>query len=168
MTKLFHQSQNGFTLIELLIGIALSAILLIGLTITVIQLIQIPPVTSNNIAVIRNLDTAGSWFIRDFQSTSTTDLPASVTLIPTGNGSPSLNITQFLENGSASGSQITYTIDLNNSLIRHNITDGTSVIIANDITRVQYTTGTNSITITATIDTTTKTRSYQISSRVTN
>jgi prepilin-type N-terminal cleavage/methylation domain-containing protein len=164
MIKVFNK-EHGFTLIELLVGIAISAILLVGLTITTIQIIKVPPVTGNNIAIIRNLDTAGSWFVRDFQSTSNSNLPASVTLYPSGNGFPALTITQFIEAGSSV--EITYTIDLNNRLIRNNLTDGTTAVIANNITQVQYTTGTNSITITATLDNATETRNYQISSRVT-
>jgi prepilin-type N-terminal cleavage/methylation domain-containing protein len=164
MIEVFNR-ERGFTLIELVIGIAISAVLLVGLTITTIQIIKVPPVTGNNIAIIRNIDTAGSWFVRDFQSTSTSNLPASVTLYPSGSGSPVLAITQFIE--AESSVEITYTIDLNNRLLRNNLTDGTTAVIANNITQVQYTTGTNSITITATLDNSTETRSYQISSRVT-
>jgi prepilin-type N-terminal cleavage/methylation domain-containing protein len=164
MMKSCCKNSRGFTLVELVGGLAISAIILSGLAATAIQMVKLSPVINNRIAAVRNLDAASTWFMRDFQSTSTSNLPASVVLSPAEDGIPNLTITQSLS--AANDTLIEYTIDSNHNLIRNNITSGTAAIVATSISQVQYTTGNNQISITATIGTVTETRSYQVLSRV--
>jgi prepilin-type N-terminal cleavage/methylation domain-containing protein len=165
MMRSFCKRSRGFTLIELVVSLAIGAVLLIGLTTTAMQVIKNSQLTSARTVVVRNVDTTGAWFVRDFQSTSMSQLPPSVVLIPTSNGTPSLTINQSLL--SASDTQIRYTIDATNHLFRNNVTSGTTLMIASNISQVQYITGSNTITVISTSGTVTTTRSYQISSRVT-
>jgi type II secretory pathway pseudopilin PulG len=142
-------------MIELLVVMVVSAIIMVGLTDTVVQLIKTEHVASDSMVAIRSLDTAGDWFIRDFESVSGSSLPSSVALTP---GTSSLVLTQSIS--AKNDTTVTYTINSIGQLLRN------SSVIASNISQVVYTQSTDTITVTSNIGTVTKTRSYQVTSRV--
>jgi prepilin-type N-terminal cleavage/methylation domain-containing protein len=151
------RASRGFTLIEILIALAIAGVIVGEFSAIFVRLAQTGSFDVNQANVARNLDTAGAWFIKDFQEASASHLPSSVTLTPTANGTPSLTITQYL---TASPTTVTYTIDSNGNLLRN------GTVIGVNISQVQYITGSNSITVTSTAGTLSETRTYQIDSRV--
>ena len=65
------KDQRGFTLIELMIAIAITALIVVGLTITIFQLFGGHAQSSGEMTVIRQVQNAGYHISRDAQMTWT-------------------------------------------------------------------------------------------------
>jgi prepilin-type N-terminal cleavage/methylation domain-containing protein len=163
--------RRAFSLIEMSIAIAISAIVLVVLTATISQFVKVNASNLNNEKAIRNLDTTGIWFVRDFGAASDLTLnPGNVALNPT-NGA-AITIKQSLQD--LNDTTIVYNVDANGNLMRQ-VTNSegtkTSSIGAN-ISSVQYLGGTGAstskINITSTVRTNSVTRTYNVMTRITN
>jgi prepilin-type N-terminal cleavage/methylation domain-containing protein len=131
LNQLIHKS-SGFTMIETLVAVAITGIIIAGLTSGIFQITGLSQSEKNELIVIRDLDTAGNWFVRDF--VPATSIPASVTLTP---GHNMLSITQSVE--TTGNTVVIYTIDSNQELLR---TSGSvSTLVAIKISEVEYTLG---------------------------
>lgn len=62
-----HKDQGGFTVIELLVAIALSSIVVVGLTMTIFNLYGGYFRSSGEMTVVRHAQQAGYWISRDVQ-----------------------------------------------------------------------------------------------------
>ena len=156
---LFRNCQ-GFTLTEMLVAMAITGIILGGLATTIVQLTKVSQRDSDRITAIRNLDTAGSWFIRDLQPAQS-PLPTSVALNP---GSNTLTINQSVL--APSDTTVSYSVNGTKQLQR---TGGSHTsIVADHIESVAYSSGSpNTVQITAIVGNTTVTRTYKALSRIT-
>lgn len=162
LTNLYHNKQ-GFTLVEIIVALAISVLIVTGLSSTTMQLINNSQSNNNRMTAIRNLDTAGLWFVRDFEAVSA--YPGSITLLPnTGN----ITIGQSIL--TEDDTTVIYSIDANGNLIRHTTT--TNSIIGTNIKSIQYTSGTNDspikLTLTSKVGTNEVSRTVQVKTRIVN
>jgi prepilin-type N-terminal cleavage/methylation domain-containing protein len=157
-TKSRLHDCRGFGLIETLIAVVVAGIIITGLVVGIGQLSRIPRDNSNKITLVRNLDIAGNWFIRDFESAYIA--PVSATLSP---GVSTLEITQSVNN--RMDTPISYHINPGGELIRTG--GGANSIIAANITSVNYSTSTPAtLEISSSAGSATLTRTYQVPSRI--
>jgi prepilin-type N-terminal cleavage/methylation domain-containing protein len=155
----FHNGR-GFTLVEILLALAVSGIIMVVLSASIIQIIKVSQADSSQITAIRNLDTAGAVITRDFESAQS-PLPASVNLSP---GSNTLTINQSVL--APSDTTVSYTVNGSKELIR--TVGSTTSLIAHSITSVVYSNGSpNTILITAIVGDKTVARTHKVVSRLT-
>ena len=70
------RNEKGLTLIELVITVAIGVVILAAFSMVFSQSLRTSQSNDDQVIAMRNLDVAGSWFIRDFQPRAQ-DLPAS-------------------------------------------------------------------------------------------
>ncbi|MDP4279028.1 MAG: prepilin-type N-terminal cleavage/methylation domain-containing protein [Dehalococcoides mccartyi] len=63
----YRQKQGGFTLVELLVALAITGLIMAGLTTSVFQLFNITQRSSDHMTIIRHLDITSSWLSNDIQ-----------------------------------------------------------------------------------------------------
>ena len=63
----YRQKQGGFTLVELLVALAITGLIMAGLTTSVFQLFTITQRSSDHMTIIRHLDITSSWLSNDIQ-----------------------------------------------------------------------------------------------------
>jgi prepilin-type N-terminal cleavage/methylation domain-containing protein len=165
MNKLLSifQKEKGFTLIEIVIAIAVGGVIIAAFTSLLYNSLTTSQSNNYKVAAIRNLDVAGNWFNRDFQSAQT--IPASVTITP---GSGNMTIIQSIDN--VSDRNVSYSISSNRDLIR---TIGSqSSRITEKIESLTYQAGSgiaaSTFTITAKVKTAIVTRIYESAPRITD
>lgn len=64
---MINKSRSGFTLIELLVAIAITAIIIGGITVAIFQVVTGNARDSNHMTAVRQVQNAGYWFSRDAQ-----------------------------------------------------------------------------------------------------
>jgi len=106
LRKQLYYKQHGFTLVELIVAVAITTIILVGLSSTTTQLIKNSQSNYNQMTAIRNLDAAGLWLVRDFEAAS--EYPGNTSLTPDNN---SLVITQSLFEGDTAYRITSYRFD---------------------------------------------------------
>jgi type II secretory pathway pseudopilin PulG len=155
--------QKGSTMVELVMAIAVGAIIMAAFTTLILNSTRTSQSNNNEVIAIRNLDTAGTWLIRDFQPAQL--LPAGVTI---GRGNGNITIAQSIV--STNDRSVKYTIGTNGDLYR--TADNKTARIAQHIYTMEYTaaTGTtaSSVILTATVGTATVTKTYETASRITD
>lgn len=160
MERLVH-GESGFTFIEMVFALAIAVILLAALAMSFSQSVITTGAANNRSAVVRNLDIAGSWLVRDFQSAQI--LPGSATLLP---GSGSLTLVQSV--GEINDSSVTYMIDSEGNLIRATATSISR--IAGHVTSLGYSAGTattpSTANVTASSGSIILTKEYNVMSRI--
>jgi len=168
--KKINKSQKGFTLIELIIAIAITALIIGGITVSVFQLFQLFKVnasTSNRMLAVRQVQNAGHWVSRDVQMAQSVDAAGAF-------GFP-LTLT-WAEYVSGDVHQVVYTLVEEDSELRrsHSVNGGgpTETLVAQyidtDNTRCEFTGGKLILTVTATVSglhEATETRVYEASPR---
>jgi len=65
--KKINKSQKGFTLIELIMVIAITALIIGGITVSIFQLYKVHASTSSRMLAVRQVQNAGHWISRDVQ-----------------------------------------------------------------------------------------------------
>lgn len=168
-TRLDITSAKGFTLIELVISIGLFAIIAVGFTTGIAMIIKYVSPTQNKEIAIRNVDTAGTWFVKDFQVAN----EVTANDLTPGNGK---NITLIQSIKKYNDTKIVYSVDAQGNLIRQttNIATGsiTSFTIGTGFTLVHYSGSNNSvnqISITSVVQGSTPiTDTYNVETRIAN
>ena len=62
--KLTKEKQHGFSLIEIAVGVAVAALVVLGATVAIVQLVNAGR-NSNHMSALRQVQTAGYWVSRD-------------------------------------------------------------------------------------------------------
>ncbi len=166
---LVHKNQRGFTLIEVLIAIAVTALIIGGITMAIFQTFTVSARTSSHMTAVRQVQNAGHWISQDAQmaqEVDTDDPGILVTLTWTEWDDGTVNV-------------VTYTIDGGELERSHSKTPGgtSEMIVARFIEANCVFTDTNGdgvddtliLTITATVSDftgeTSETRVYEITPR---
>ena len=63
----YSRKQAGFTLVEMLVALAITGLIMAGLTTSVFQLFTITQRSSDHMTIIRHLDIVNSWLSTDIQ-----------------------------------------------------------------------------------------------------
>ncbi|ACZ62250.1 type II secretion system protein J [Dehalococcoides mccartyi] len=63
----YSRKQNGFTLVELLVALAITGLIMAGMTTSVFQLFTVTQRSNDHMTIIRHLDITGSWLSNDIQ-----------------------------------------------------------------------------------------------------
>jgi prepilin-type N-terminal cleavage/methylation domain-containing protein len=155
------RKQVGFTLVEMLIAVAISGLIVAALSGTILQLFKNTQSNSNEMTAIRNLDSAGSWFVRDFGAVS--GYPGGIILSP---GVNELEIKQsiFAKNDTT----ILYSIDTDGNLKRQN--NSITSTIGTNIMSIEYIPGIDNepiqLNLTSKVGLNQVSRSVQIKTRI--
>ena len=67
--KKINKNQKGFTLIELIMVIAITALIIGVIAVSIFQLYKVHASTSNRMLAVRQVQNAGHWISRDVQMT---------------------------------------------------------------------------------------------------
>ena len=159
LKNIFHGSR-GFTLMEVLVGMAISAVIIMPMAVAVGELEKIYQSNTDDLCVIRNLDSAGARMVIDIQSAQS-PLPGAVTLTP-GAGD-TLTLTQSVV--SPSDCSAVYSISADGDLQR-TVGGNTSIIASHIVSVVYYAGSPLEINITASYGTATVTRTFNTISRI--
>jgi len=62
--KLAKENQKGFSLIEIVVGVSIIALVMLGVTVAIVQLVNAGR-NSSHMSVVRQVQTAGYWVSRD-------------------------------------------------------------------------------------------------------
>jgi type II secretory pathway pseudopilin PulG len=65
ISKIFGTNEKGFTLIDLIIGVAITGIISLGATTSIIQVVQGNHDNRNHMTAIEHIQNAGYWISRD-------------------------------------------------------------------------------------------------------
>ena len=164
--RFVRNNQKGFTLLELIIAIAIAGLITAGITVAIMQILDVNHRASNRMIAVRQVQQAGKEVSKDaLQSQNVTY-----------HGSPGFNLTLAWKNPEDAQNVVTYTISEANELARSHTVDGTPVETARPIV-AQYidpyqtycvwngTTRVLIFTITAALGTESETRIYEIEPR---
>jgi prepilin-type N-terminal cleavage/methylation domain-containing protein len=102
--KMISYSRKGFTLIEILVAIAIMGIVIVGLSVSIQQVITVNAASVNHEAVIKQVENAVQYISRDAQqaqSVTTPNGPFPLTLKWTtwGNPTPTIHLVTYAING---------------------------------------------------------------------
>ncbi|MEN8494353.1 prepilin-type N-terminal cleavage/methylation domain-containing protein [Dehalococcoides sp. THU3] len=67
----YSGKQAGFTLVEMLVALAITGLIMAGLTTSIFQLFTITQRSSDHMTIIRHLDIVNSWLSTDIQMANT-------------------------------------------------------------------------------------------------
>ena len=60
-----HWKKQGFTLIELLVALAISSVIISGITVTIFQIFSVNALASNRLSAVNQVQNAGYWISND-------------------------------------------------------------------------------------------------------
>ncbi len=63
--KSIHKNQKGFTLIELIVAIAITALIIGVIAMSIFQVFTVNALSSNHMKAVRQVQTVGNWISRD-------------------------------------------------------------------------------------------------------
>ncbi len=72
--RIKHNKQQGFTLIELMVALAVSSIILSGITVTIYQIVSINALASNRMYAVNQVQNAGYWISNDAEMAHAIDV----------------------------------------------------------------------------------------------
>ena len=175
--RLIHKNQRGFTLIEMVMAIAITGLVMGAAAMTIFQVFDLNTRTSNHMIAVRQVQNAGYWVSHDAQMAQIVKLDDPET---TG-------VTEFLtltwtdwDNGDEY--QAVYTLLADNKLQREHYTNrhinpdpDTTIFVAEYVnpdplmTKCEFTDTDGdgvedklTLTVTATVDTQSETRVYEV------
>ena len=151
---LVHKNQRGFTLIEVLIAIAVTALIIGGITMAIFQTFTVSARTSSHMTAVRQVQNAGHWISQDAQMAQEVDTnddlgtPLELELV-------TLTWTEWVD---GTVNTVIYSITADDELKRSHSEDGgppTAMIVARFIdlaeTKSELSDDTLILTITATV-----------------
>jgi prepilin-type N-terminal cleavage/methylation domain-containing protein len=160
----FHQKQHGFTLIEIIIAVAISGIIISGITASVIQVFDGNTRSSSHMETIQDTENAGFWLNQDILTTQSVSIGET-------NGFP-LKLSRIDWNGVIH--QVTYSLS-GTKLLRTVISDGVNIsqtVVADNVntsaaaTNCTFADDVLTLKITSEVSSASETRIYEISLRV--
>ncbi len=156
--------QRGFTLIEMLIAIAVSSVLIFGIVATISQIYSQNSRATKRMVAAQNVENAGFWVERDAlmaQDVPSTGFPLTMTWQDwDGNNH---NIAYSL-----SGTDLQRTVSVTTPAGVTTTTQSTIakyINIDSSLTNYQFSSGALTFKVTATVQSTNETRTYQIKLR---
>jgi len=119
--KSIHKNQQGFTLIELIVAIAITALIIGVIVMSIFQVFTVNALSSNHMKAVRQVQNAGYWISRD------TLMAQDVSPFPDADGFPlDVSWQEFgtEDVGDATLHEVTYTLLVNGDLKRSHSVDG--------------------------------------------
>jgi len=117
--KKLKKGQSGFTLIELLIVIAITGLITVGLTTTIMQVLTMNYRTVNRMTAVRQVQQAGFWVSPDVQMAQSMN----------ASGGPGVLLTlNWEEWGTNNTHEVIYTLEDNTLQRSHSVNGGNSTV----------------------------------------
>ena len=118
--KSIHKNQKGFTLIELIVALAITALIIGAIVMSIFQVFIVNALSSNHMLAVRQVQNAGYWINRDVQMAQSVATDAGATGFP-------LDVTWEEWDGTLN--EVTYTLEDGEIKRSHSVNGGGPSVI---------------------------------------